>query len=148
WEWRALAPPPNPLPETERGNKSLPLIPVYPHVLGRPADGDDVRLAVAVQVGHGQVLDRDAPVVKDHPLPLLADGVGALVNAHAALLGERVPLRRIVANADDETVTTTAIQVGTPDGMAPAEMVVENLAIVRLATLANLVDNDLVAVPR
>ena len=55
----------------------LPLIPVYPRVVRPPADGDDVRLAVAVQVGDRQVLDRHAAVIDDVPGPLLAVAVAS-----------------------------------------------------------------------
>src|SRR5690242_5331080 len=73
--------PPAPSPKRGGGEESLPLIPVYPRVVRPPADGDDVRLAVAVQVGDRQVLDRDPAIVDDEPGPLLADAVRRLVEA-------------------------------------------------------------------
>src|SRR4051794_21858381 len=47
----------------------LPHVPVDLHVMRRPADGDNVGLAVAVQVGAGQVLDGYAAGVEFGLLP-------------------------------------------------------------------------------
>src|SRR4051812_31334232 len=92
---RAAPAYPRPMAATPPGS-SLPLIPIYPRVVRPPADGDDVRLAVPVQVGDRQVLDRHPTVIDDVPGPLLAHAVGGLVDADAALLGKRVPLGRVV----------------------------------------------------
>src|SRR5262245_14517981 len=43
-----------------RATASLPLIPVNPQVARLAADGDDVDFPVSVEVGTGQILDRDS----------------------------------------------------------------------------------------
>ena len=105
-----------------------------PAVPGRAADGDDVGLAVAVEVGDGQVFHRDAAVVEDVPLPLRALAVGALVDADAAALRELVArLRvRVVAHADDEFVRAVAVEVREPDRVAPPQLLVDDVAVPEL----------------
>src|SRR4051812_24414360 len=95
---------------------SLPLVPVDANVLRLPAAGDDVLLAVAVQVRDRQVFHRDAAVVEDEAVPLLALAVGVLVDSDAALLGEGVALRRVIAHTDHEFIILVAVEVGEPDG--------------------------------
>src|SRR5262245_34101298 len=71
-------------------------------VLRLPANGDDVDLAVAVEVGTGRVLDGHAAVLDDLPLPLLALLVEGLVDAHPAALA--AGLRFIVAHTNHQFV--------------------------------------------
>src|SRR6516164_5679349 len=81
----------------------LALIPINAQVVRLPAHGNDVDLAVAVEVGGGEVLDGHAAVIDNLPSPFLALAVGALVDTHAAALREFVARLRvgIVAHADD-----------------------------------------------
>src|SRR5262249_39516773 len=88
-------------------------VPVDAGVVGSAAHGHDVDAAVAVEVGRGEVLHRDAPLVDQETLPLRAGRVGGLVDAHAALLAGLVA--EVVAHADDQLVLPVAIEVGTPD---------------------------------
>src|SRR5262249_46981529 len=92
---------------------------------------------------------RDAAVVDDLALPLGADVIERLVNAYAAPFLEGVALGRVVADADDQLVVAVAVQVGTPDTVAPAELFVDHVPVPHLLgrVLGLGVDNDLVAVP-
>src|SRR5262245_2315991 len=108
---------------------SLPLVPVYPRVVRAPTDGDDVRLAVAVQIGHGLVLDRDPAILDNVSSPYFAHAVRGLVDADSAFLGKRIALAGVITNADDQLVLAVAVEVGAPDGMTPAEVVVNHLSV-------------------
>jgi hypothetical protein len=118
------------LVERPSANGLLPLVPVDAAVLRLAADGDDFDLAVTIEVSSGQVLDRDATFIEQHPLPYCPLAVGAFVNADtAAFLEDVAGLRvRVVANADYEFIRAITIEIGEPDRMAPEEMVVDNMA--------------------
>src|SRR4029079_17351816 len=86
---------------------SLPrLIPIDLHVVRRPADSDDVRTTVAVQVAGGKILDGDTAGIDDLPRPFRAGLILRIVDAHAAL--ERIV--EIVADADDELLIRIAVE--------------------------------------
>src|SRR5262245_43858363 len=122
----------------------LALIPVDACVLRLPADGDDVRAAVAVELGDREVFDRDAALVEELARPLRAEGLGRAVDADAAALSAA-----LLAAADDQLVGAVAVEVGGRDGVAPLELVVDDVAVPHRALLLRLgVDDDLEAVPR
>src|SRR5262245_10802172 len=112
-----------------------------------PAHGDDVDLAVAVQVRTSKVLDGDAAVVEDRACPFGAISVGGLIKANAAAVaGIRV---QVVADADNQLLVAVAIEVGAPDGVAPFEGVVEKMTVPELAGFARQrVGDNFVTVPR
>src|SRR5437660_2586573 len=113
-----------------------------------PADGDDVDAPVAVEIGAHQVLHRHAAVVDDLAAPFRALVVRRLVDAHAAARGEFVALLRLVAHADDQLVIAVAVEVGAEDGVAPAQLFVDDMAVPHRALRGRFgVDDDLVAVP-
>src|SRR5438270_220735 len=80
-----------------------------------PADGHQVNLALAVQVGGGKVLNSHAAFIHQLPLPLRSLAVGGLVNADAATLAGL--FAQVVAHADDQLLVAVAVQISTPDGM-------------------------------
>src|SRR5207253_3065142 len=94
------------------------LIPVNLHVLRRAADGDDVRPAVAIQIADGEVFDGDAAGIELGFAP-----VGCVVDADAGLgfSGDGV------ADARDEIFVAVAVSVRAPEGVAPGEVVVDDL---------------------
>src|SRR5947209_16596895 len=100
------------------------LVPVDLDVPGGAADGDDVDLAIGVEVGAGEILGRHAAVVDDVLFPLCGGGVGCAedVDAAADLLGKRV------AYADDDFVAAIAIEVGAPEAVAPFQFGVDDVA--------------------
>src|SRR5262249_29799888 len=125
-----------------------PQVAIHADVLRRAADGNDVGAAVAEEVRHGQILHRDAALVDQVPLPLPALAVQRLVDAHAALLARLVA--QVVAHADDQLVAAVAVEVGAPDGVAPLQLVVEDVPLPQphARITRRRVDDDLVAVPR
>src|SRR4051812_7582609 len=130
---------------------SLPLIPVDAAIPRRAAHGDDVDLAVAVEVGRGEVFDRDPAVFDNRALPLSALAVGALVDPNAAALLERVAhlLVRVVAHADDEFVRAVAVEVREPHRVSPPQLLVDDVPVPQLpAGLRRRVRHHLIAVPR
>src|SRR5262249_39654627 len=132
----------NAMQQQSRSGSFLPLVPVNANVLRLPADGDDVNLAVAVEVGRGQVLDVHTALVDQGPLPLCSLRARRSVDAHAA------PLARlhaqVVAHADNQLVVAVTVEVGAPDGMAPLQLVIDDLALPQLALfIRRRVDHDL-----
>src|SRR5438874_1877163 len=57
------------------GVHGLLLVPVDAHVPSLPADGDDVRSPVTVEVGDGEVFHRDPARVDQEPFPRLSGAV-------------------------------------------------------------------------
>src|SRR5262249_53977015 len=116
-------------------------------VLRRPADGDEVGPAVAVEVGDGQVFHRYPARIDVVALPLGPPFVQRLVDADAAALADF--LAQVVAHADDQLVVAVAVEVGAPAGVAPFQLIVDDVPLPLLARRRRLgVDDDLVAVPR
>src|SRR5262249_31284858 len=104
---------------------------------------------VAVEVGGRQVLHRHAPLVDQVPLPLAGLRVHRAVDAHAAALARLVA--QVVADADDQLVAAVAVEVGAPDGVAPAQALVQDVPVPgarRRPAFRRRVDDHLVAVPR
>src|SRR5262249_24879650 len=126
----------------------LPLIPVNPCVAGLPTDRDDVDLAVAVEIGRGQVLDRHAAVVDDVPGPFRAFAVRAFVDADAATFAGLHA--QADAYAADQPVVAIAIALGSPDAMAPLQLLINDVADPLLLdrVVGLRVDNHLIAMPR
>src|SRR5207253_6652182 len=80
------------------------------------------------------------------PLPFRPLVVERLVNAHAAALAGLVA--KVVAHTDDQVVAAVAVQVGTPDRVAPFELVVDHVPVpLPLRIGGRGVHHDLVAVP-
>src|SRR5205823_13300527 len=74
---------------------------------------------------------------------------GRLVDTDAALLGERVALGRVVADADDQFGVPVIVQIGAPDSVAPSQMVVDDVSLPKLVAIKRRrVDHHLVSVPR
>src|SRR5207249_695422 len=123
-----------------------PLVPVDAHVPRLPPDRHDVDLAVAVEVCCGQVLDRDAARIDVVAGPLRALVVERLVDANAAAFAGLHA--QVVAHADDELVAPVAIEVGTPDGMAPLKLFINDIPLPQVpVTRASVVDHHLMTVP-
>src|SRR5689334_2187790 len=104
---------------------SFAFVPINLHVLRRPADGDDVASAVAVEIATGQVFDGYAAGIDELPRPLRAAGILRVINADTEF--DRIV--QVVANADDELFVGVAIQIDGPNGVAPFQLFVENLSL-------------------
>src|SRR5262249_23737128 len=125
----------------------LALVPVNADVVRLPPDGDDVDAAVAVQIRNGEVLHRHPAVLDNLPLPLAVLQVSGLVDAHPATLAGL--LAPVVADADDQLLHAVAVNVGTPDRVAPAQPVVDDVPVPqRLRIARRRVGDHLMAVPR
>ena len=68
-----------------------------------------------------------ADLIDDLPGPFGAFTVGALVDADATALAELHA--QVVPDADDQLVVAVAIEVGTPDAVAPLELFVDHVAV-------------------
>src|SRR5215471_14268322 len=80
-------------------------------------------------------------------LPLRAFIVRRLEDAHPGFLAGLVA--EDVANADYQLVAAVAVEVGAPDGMAPFQLVVQDVTVPQSVRIVGWrVHNDLVAVPR
>src|SRR6266542_1294608 len=130
------------------GSLAACLVPIDAHVVRLAADGHKVHAAVPVEVASGQVLDGDAALVDQRPLPLRPLGVGRLVDPYPP------PLARfrtqVIADADDQLVAAVAVEVGAPHGVAPLQLFVDDMTVIQFlrGIIRPRVDNDLVAVPR
>ena len=84
-------------------------------------------LAVAVEVAGGEVFDGDAAGIDElaRPLARLALRPCGIVDADAAL--GRVA--QVVADADDQLLVGVAVEIGAPDGVAPFQVFVEDVAV-------------------
>src|SRR5262249_9506219 len=123
------------------------LVPIDAGVVGLPANGHDVDVAIAVQIGDRKILNVNAALIEQVTLPLRALIVERLENPHTAFLARLVA--EVIADSDSQLVAATAIEIGTPAGMAPFQLVVENMALPKVGGVGRRsVHNDLVAVPR
>src|SRR5262249_15933322 len=123
------------------------LIPIDPHIPRLSPNRDDVDARVAVQVGGGHVFDADAAFIDDLPRPLSAFVVLHFVDAYAGAVLRR-ELGAGAADADDQLVRAVAVEICAPYGLAPAQFLVDHMAVPQLVGVGRLgVDNDLIAVP-
>src|SRR5262249_48138646 len=115
--------------------------------VGLPADGHNVDLAVAVQIGRREVLDMNASLVEQVTLPLGALVIERLENPYTAFLAPLVA--QIVADADNKLIAPVAVEIGAPDGMAPFQLVVENMALPQDSGAGGRsIHDDFITVPR
>ena len=116
--------PPPPGRTIDPSFPDIPAIPVDLHVMRRPAAGDDVEPAVAVEVGGHRVLAADAAVVDRVPLerqrPGFAPGFGSKTKTPGprgaevpALFGSRWPMI--------SSSSPSPSRFGAPDGVAPLQ---------------------------
>src|SRR5579859_6285752 len=125
----------------------LPHVPIQPHILRRPPHRDDIDLPRALQIPTRQILHPHPALVDQLSLPALAHAIERLVDAHPTPLARL--LAAIIAHADDQFVAAVAVEVRAPDGMAPAQALVDDVPLPQSAfLLRRRVDHHLVAVPR
>ena len=106
-------------------------IPVNADVAGLSADGDDVRAAVAVEIGDGQRFHGHAAVFDNVPGPARAFVVERLVDADAAPLTRFVA--EVVADTDDDfvalAVQVSALEFGLVNGAPNSAAVASEMAV-------------------
>src|SRR4051812_14816391 len=128
------------------------LVPVDLDVVRGPAAGDDLGLAVAVEVRGQGVLAGHAAVVER------VAGEGELVALQRRVEDEDAgPLRALrgvlvrVALADDDLVVAVAVEVGAPDGVSPGDGLGQDVTLpprpARSDDLGRCVHDHLVAMP-
>ena len=115
-------------------------IPVNADVAGLSADGDDVRAAVAIEIGDGQRFHGHAAVFDNVPGPARAFVIERLVDADAAPLPRLVA--EIVPDADDDFGVGAAVHVSTFDGVSPLEAIIDHVAVPQLRLVLRLRVND------
>ena len=101
----------------------LPAIPVDFHVMGCAAAGDDIREAVAIQVGGEGVFAGHAAIVDGVPLEgeRLSSRAWDRKRRRQVLVGTGTPGLLGSALTDDQLVVVVAVEVGRPDGVAPLQ---------------------------
>src|SRR5258708_1515708 len=98
--------------------------------MGRSAAGDEVDATVPVEVGGQGIFDGHAAVV-DH-VPHEGETVAILPGVVDEQAGAaRGPLRilRGIALADQELFVPVSVEVGTPDGVAPGERLIDDATV-------------------
>src|SRR5262245_49686729 len=106
-------------------------------IRGGGADTDDVRAAIAIQVGGGARGSGHAPIVERKARPAFASRVVGAVDVDAASLSTK---------AGDDLVGAIAVEVGGHDGVAIDQSGIDHFALPTAVLLA--VYHDLVSMPR
>src|SRR5690606_7262666 len=96
--------------------------PVDLEVAGRAPGGDDVEIAVPVEVGHLKVLASHAAIIEGHRRPRVAGGARGSVDPDAGATG-RVPRP---PPAGDDLILPIAVEVRARDGVPLAEIGVDH----------------------
>src|SRR5262245_56016811 len=86
-----------------------PLVPVNADVAGLPADGDDVRSAVAVEIADGQGFHGHPAVFDNVTGPARAFLIERLIDAHAAPLAGFIT--EIITDAGDDFLLVIIVKI-------------------------------------
>ena len=105
-------------------------VPINFDVMAGPPTRDDLGSAVSVEVAGDEILDSHASVIEDVPLEtertrsrLRVICVDARPSRGPAAFGVRVSL------ADEQLVVAVAVEVHAPDGVSPANGLVDHLTV-------------------
>lgn len=112
-------------------------------------DCHDVDSSVAVEIGGSEVLDRYTARIDDSAFPTRPCVILRVVDSQTTSM----LVTQVVSHTDDQLLGVISIQIGTPNGVSPLQLVVENLTFPQpLATaivfrIRHRIDNHFVAVP-